>query len=130
MKQACQDNHLGPVTMIENHRAALLSSDAFKGARGPCLCFMAHAKEDRRKIAGLYDNSMFNLLWNCSPLFIDFQTHEAGKNLKSDLEQCSSDLWISHISKITITIALSPKSSRACHQNEGQLCKMNIFSVR
>lgn len=50
MKQACQDNHLGPITMIENHRAALLSSDAFKGARGPCLCFMAHAKEDRREI--------------------------------------------------------------------------------
>lgn len=50
MKQACQDNHLGPITMIENHRAALLSSDAFKGARGPCLCFMAHTKEDRREI--------------------------------------------------------------------------------
>lgn len=79
----------------------------------------------RRKIAGLYDNSMFNLLWNCSPLFIDFQTHEAGKNLKSDLEQCSSDLWISHISKITIRMKAS--SVKWIYLVSGKLIVLYLF---
>ena len=67
------------------------------------------------------------------PSFYRFsQTQEAGRDLKSDLEQCFSDFWISHIheTKTTTTTTLSPQSNRDLCQDQGQTHKMSIFSVR